>query len=72
MKRQVTNWAKISATHIMTRLSYSTHKKYNPKRIINKTVYNSQDMEATQMSINRRMNKEDVHTHNGIKLKRMK
>ena len=33
------------------------------------TIYNSQDMEATQMSINRGMDKEDVvHIHNGILL----
>ena len=27
------------------------------------TIYNNQDMEATQMSINRQMDKEDTHTH---------
>ena len=33
------------------------------------TVYNSQDMEATEMSINRGMAKEDVvHIYNGILL----
>ena len=33
------------------------------------TIYNSQDMEATQMSINRGMDKEDVvHIHNAILL----
>ena len=33
------------------------------------TVYNSQDMEATCMSINRGMDKEDaVHTYNGMLL----
>ena len=31
------------------------------------TIYNSQDMEATQMSINRVMDKEDViHIYNGM------
>ena len=32
------------------------------------TIYNSQDMEATEMSIDRGMNKEMwyIHTHNGI------
>ena len=30
------------------------------------TIYNSQDMEATQVPINRRIDKEDVvHIHNG-------
>ena len=33
------------------------------------TVYNSQDMEATQMSISRRMDKKAVvHIHNGVLL----
>ena len=33
------------------------------------TIYNSQDMEATQMSINRGVDKEDVvHMYNGILL----
>ena len=30
------------------------------------TVYNSQNMEATQMSIDRRLDKAVVHLHNGI------
>ena len=37
------------------------------------TIYNSQDMEATQMSINRGMDKEDVgHIYNGILLSHKK
>ena len=33
------------------------------------TIYKSQDMEATKMSINREMDKEDVvHIHNGTLL----
>ena len=37
------------------------------------TTYNSQDMEATQMSINRGMDKEDVvHIYNGILLSHKK
>ena len=33
------------------------------------TVYNSQDMEATQLSTNRGLDKEDVvHIYNGIEL----
>ena len=31
-------------------------------------VYNSQDMEAPSMSINRGMDKKDVHLHHGISL----
>ena len=37
------------------------------------TIYNSQDMEATEMSINRGMDKEDVlHIYNGILLSHKK
>ena len=37
------------------------------------TIYNSQDMEATYMSINRGMDKADVlHTHSGILLSHRK
>ena len=37
------------------------------------TIYNSQDMEATKMSINRGMDKEDaVHRYNGILLSHKK
>ena len=37
------------------------------------TIYNSQDMEATQMSIDRGMAKEDVaHIYNGILLSHKK
>ena len=39
------------------------------KRFHHSTVYNSQDMEATQMSINRQMDKKPVvHIHNGVLL----
>ena len=39
----------------------------------NSTVYNSQDMEANSMSINRGMDKEDVvHIYNGILLSHKK
>ena len=35
----------------------------------NSIIYNSQDMEATEMSIHREMDKEDVvHIYNGILL----
>ena len=38
-------------------------------RVHSSTVYNSQDMEATQTSINRGMDKEDtVYIYNGILL----
>ena len=37
------------------------------------TIYNSQDMEATEMSINRGMAKEDViHIYNGMLLSHIK
>ena len=38
-------------------------KRYTYPSVYCSTIYNSQDMETTQMSINRRMDKEDVvHT----------
>ena len=49
-------------------------KKHDPKGYMHpnvhcSTVYNSQDMEATYMSINRGMDKADgVHIHTGILL----
>ena len=36
------------------------------------TVYDSQDMEATQMSINRGMDKDVAHIYNGILLRHLK
>ena len=36
------------------------------------TVYNSQDMEATQMSFSRGMDKDVVHIYNGILLSHKK
>ena len=36
------------------------------------TIYNSQDMEATQMSINRWMDKDVVYIYNGISLSNKK
>ena len=38
-----------------------------------RTIYNSQDMEVTEMSINRGMDKEDVaHIYNGLLLSHKK
>ena len=37
------------------------------------TIHNGQDVEATQMSINRQLDQEDVvYTHNGIRLSHKK
>ena len=53
-------------------------KNHNSKRHVYpdvhcSTIYNSQDMEATKMSINRGMDKEDaVHRYNGILLSHKK
>ena len=53
-------------------------EKYNLKRYIHvsvhsSTIYNNQDMEATQMSIDRWMDKEDIgHMYNGILLSHKK
>ena len=44
-------------------------KRHVYPNVHHSTVYNSQDMEATQMSISRRMDKKAVvHIHNGILL----
>ena len=48
-------------------------KRYTQSNVYSIIIYNSQDMETTQMSINRWMDKEDVvHTHNGIPLSHKK
>ena len=44
----------------------SNTKRHKHATIYSSTIYSSQDMEATQMSTNRQMDKEDVvcvHTH---------
>ena len=42
-------------------------KRYMHPNVHNSTIYNSQDMEATQVSTDRWMDKEDVaHIYNGI------
>ena len=44
-------------------------KRYVHPNVHCSTIYNSQDMEATYMSINKGMDKEDVvHIYNGILL----
>ena len=58
--------------------AYSPERKQNLKRYMHSnvhgsTIYNSQDMEATYMSTDRVMDKEDVvHTYNGILLSHKK
>ena len=47
-------------------------KRYTHLNLHSSTIYNSQEMKATQVSINRWTNKEDVvhtHRHNGILLR---
>ena len=41
-------------------------KRYTHHNVHRSTMYNSQDMEATYMSINRWVDKEVVYIHNGI------
>ena len=66
----------------MSRQNYNS-KRYMNFRVHSSTIYNSQDMETTQMSINRWMDKEDVvcvcvctcvytHIHNEILLNNKK
>ena len=48
-------------------------KRYTYTHVHCSTIYNSQDIEATQMSINRGMDEEDViHVYNGILLSHKK
>ena len=48
-------------------------KRYIQPNVHHRNVYNSQDMEATQISINRCMDKGDVvHIYNGILLHHQK
>ena len=59
MIQQSISWASIWRNH--------NSKRYRHPNIHCSTIYNSQDMEATKMSINRGMNKEDVvHIYNGV------
>ena len=44
----------------------SNLKRYMCPNVYSNTVYNSLDMEATQVSIDRGMDEDVVHTHNGI------
>ena len=51
----------------------SNLKRYMHPIVRSSTIYNSQDMEATEMPIDRRMDKEDVvHISNGILLSHKK
>ena len=55
--------------HVFGKDRKSNSKRYMHCNVQRSTIYNSQDMEAMQMSINRGMDKEDVvHTHKGILL----
>ena len=65
--------------HISGKDKNSNLKRYMHPNVHCSTVYNSQNMEATQLSIDRWMDKEDVlyiyiyiHTHNGILLSHKK
>ena len=45
-----------------------TKKRYMHPIFYCSTVCNSQEMEATQMSINKGMDKDEVHIYNGVLL----
>ena len=48
-------------------------KKYMHPNVHSSIIYSCQDMEATYVSINRRIDKKDmIHTHNGILLSHKK
>ena len=46
----------------------STLKRYLHPNIHNSTIYNNQDMETTQMSISRGLDKDAAHIYNGLLL----
>ena len=65
-KNRVTLW---SSNSTLGHISIENHnlKRYMHPNIHCHTIYNSQDLEATSMSVNRGMNNEDVvHIYNGI------
>ena len=64
-KARATTW---SSKPIPGHISKENHglKGYMHPNVHYNIVYNSQDMEAAYMSINRWMDKEVIHIHNGI------
>ena len=67
-KNRVAIWSSNFNPGPISRPNYIS-KRYMHANVHSSTIHNSQDMETTQMSINRWMDKEDVvHIYNGILL----
>ena len=67
-KNRVALWSSNPTPGQISKGNYNS-KKYMHPNVHSSPVYNSQDMETSQMSINRRMDKKDVvHLYNGILL----
>ena len=67
-KNRTTIWSSNSTPgHIARKEENSNSERYTHPNVHSSTIYNSQDMEAMWMSINRWVDKEDVvHIYNGI------
>ena len=68
--RFFTNWATREALHVPGEYHHS--KRYIHHNIHCSTIYSSQNMEATQMSIDGWMDKDVVHIHNEVLLSHKK
>ena len=73
-KNRTTIWSRNSTPGYTSKENENINsKRYMHPYVHSSTIYKSQDVEATQMSINRWMDKEDVvYIHNGILLSHIK
>ena len=74
LRIRVAIWSRIPTPgHLFRKYKNTNLKRYMHPKVHSSTIYNSQDMEATEVSTNRRMNIEDVvYIHNGILLSHKK
>ena len=71
-KNSVAIWSSNRTPGNISAQSYNS-KRYMHSYVHRSTIHNSQDMETTQMTIDRWMDKEDVvHIYNGILLRHKK
>ena len=71
-KNRITIWSSNPTPGHLSRENHDS-KRYMYSHVPWSTIYNSQDMKATSMSIDRGVDKEDaVHIHNGILLSHKK
>ena len=61
-EHSVTIWSSNPTPGHVSRQNYNSKRSMHP-HVHSSTVYSSQDREATSVSINRGMDKEDEHTH---------